>query len=623
MPSHPLKTALRFVAILAGLLLMLSAPARATTIVRMSDEALTLGADAIVAGTVVAVGAERTHGGAIYTAVTLAVQEVLKGYVPSATVTLRERGGVLDGEEVHVYGTPAYAPGESVIAFLTQDGEGRLRTSQMVLGKFTIEGEATGAPVAVRHLEDEGVIVVGAALLQSSDPAEHRPLAAFKDRIRSLVRMQPVPAMRGPLAAATLAPATTAPDVQGFKLFGNTRWFEPDEGRPVRLLVDQGGDAKIGATASRNAIDAAFAAWTNVTGASIVLQSAGAATPTRDAFCDGASKIVFNDPFEDVTDPSSCGGILAIGGYCAGTATRTVNGVEFKQIAEGDIIFNDGWGNCSFWNQTNLAEVATHELGHTIGLAHSTDASATMYSFAHFDGRGASVMADDVAGLRFIYPETSGPTPVPTPTAPPPPDADADGVPDALDNCPAAPNAAQTDGDGDGFGDACDNCAAVANPDQRAADACGALVVHSFRATLARNGAGDRLQLRGAFDTRSAGVTMGAIAGATLDLGLHRPDGTPVAALQVPAGSWKSNRRGTQLVVVDRDGTLLGGPARVTLRSRDGVRYTIIITARGLTLDGTRVPELLVTLDVASDTYAGASTCRIGRTGTYVRCTEP
>ena len=43
-------------------------------------------------------------------------------------------------------------------------------------------------------------------------------------------------------------------------------------------------------------------------------------------------------------------------------------------------------------------------------------------------------------------------------------DDDGDGVLDALDNCPADPNPAQTDGDLDGVGDACDNCPAEANP---------------------------------------------------------------------------------------------------------------------------------------------------------------
>lgn len=46
------------------------------------------------------------------------------------------------------------------------------------------------------------------------------------------------------------------------------------------------------------------------------------------------------------------------------------------------------------------------------------------------------------------------------------PDGDADSVPDALDNCPGAPNTDQADGDFDLIGDACDNCPGEANPGQ-------------------------------------------------------------------------------------------------------------------------------------------------------------
>jgi hypothetical protein len=54
-------------------------------------------------------------------------------------------------------------------------------------------------------------------------------------------------------------------------------------------------------------------------------------------------------------------------------------------------------------------------------------------------------------------------------------DEDADGVEDALDNCPALPNADQADGDLDALGDACDNCPLEPNPDQE--DTFGAVGV--------------------------------------------------------------------------------------------------------------------------------------------------
>jgi outer membrane protein assembly factor BamB len=52
-------------------------------------------------------------------------------------------------------------------------------------------------------------------------------------------------------------------------------------------------------------------------------------------------------------------------------------------------------------------------------------------------------------------------------------DADGDGLSDAIDNCPAVPNADQLDMDGDEVGDACDNCSSLPNADQLDVDADG------------------------------------------------------------------------------------------------------------------------------------------------------
>src|SRR5262249_44271417 len=155
--------------------------------------------------------------------------------------------------------------------------------------------------------------------------------------------------------------------------------------------------------------------------------------------------------------------------------------------------------------------------------------SATMYSFAHFDGRGASLTADDAAGVSYLYPGTVDPnaTPVPTPTVqttPAPPDADGDGVPDAIDDCPAIPNPGQEDVDGDGLGDLCDNCIAVANPDQNPADACGLLVISGLRIAIGKTNGEDSISVKGRFDAAIASA-MSDVAGHPLTMALDTVDG--------------------------------------------------------------------------------------------------
>lgn len=135
--------------------------------------------------------------------------------------------------------------------------------------------------------------------------------------------------------------------------------------------------------------------------------------------CDGKNTIQFNDPFDEIGAPVNCGGTLAIGGFCStDSSTSTVNGTTFVRITEGDVMINDGFAGCAFWIATNLAEVMTHELGHTIGLAHSSEnpsetnpvlKDATMYYLAHFDRCGAAIRSDDIACVRALYPAAQPP----------------------------------------------------------------------------------------------------------------------------------------------------------------------------------------------------------------------
>jgi hypothetical protein len=69
----------------------------------------------------------------------------------------------------------------------------------------------------------------------------------------------------------------------------------------------------------------------------------------------------------------------------------------------------------------DFVEVMAHEVGHVLGLAHACGdlesppcsgavAAALMGAFAHGDGRGARLAADDRAAIRFLYPAPDEPS---------------------------------------------------------------------------------------------------------------------------------------------------------------------------------------------------------------------
>lgn len=394
--------------------------------------------------------------GTLATYVTIDVTVVHRGPAELDRVVLREPGGRY-GDLVHeVDAVPDYRVGEEVFAFLEPTADGALRTTGMFFGKFAVGPVSeSGASEATRDLDGRGrirhrptdrpetfsvadlasiAVTVRPAITRegrtgrfgltprrrtaappaapawSATPTE-LPLLEW-DAIESVAGDRP-----GPATAAWLGSEPgPVPELQAFRTLSSsspTRFFDVDSGVTLTMDVERAGNPLGNGPAAVAEIERALAAWTDVPESRIALAVGDddaqftAANPSSPASAYPPGHVVlFGDPYGDISDPSGCSGVLAIGGYWrSGSTGPDVNGETFYRGLRRYVIFNNDF-ECFLGNPDNLAEVATHEIGHAIGIGHSSVPDAIMRSSAYGGSRGPRLGDDDRDAVHCLYPHT-------------------------------------------------------------------------------------------------------------------------------------------------------------------------------------------------------------------------
>lgn len=388
---------------------------RASTFIIPPDDDLIIGARLIIRGKVLSTSCQADDQRHIFTYIRIRVRQVLKGQIDEPEIVIKEEGGQVGTRGSLTFGAPQFKAGEKVLLYLDARRDGSLRVYQMFLGKFSIAPDtATGRRFVVRDNGGNNISVIQSGINGESGPATSRmELSAYLDMVRTRAEAtrersqafantyyKDFSLIATPAEYVSVGDGEFAPDY----VFGSSppaRWFEPDTGDTVSYAVNPDG-----APTSRivDDVTAALNAWSSVAGCALRLVNNGAS----DVCSVRPNSIVFNNCDNWFSPTPNCGTILALGAMnWDSSQSRVINGTTFVKIFSGHVSFNP-YASCFFSDRCRVQEIATHEVGHTLGLAHSQFSDATMSSTAHFDGRCASIRQDDINAVLFMYPAAGG-----------------------------------------------------------------------------------------------------------------------------------------------------------------------------------------------------------------------
>ncbi|MFP6592759.1 MAG: matrixin family metalloprotease, partial [Candidatus Latescibacterota bacterium] len=178
-------------------------------------------------------------------------------------------------------------------------------------------------------------------------------------------------------------------------------------GDEIPYRIDAVGSDDLGTARTAQILRESFAVWEDVEGSRLRFRDEGSSTGIEASRRDRQNLLIF-DETGDVLDAPAGSGIIAV--------TRMDSDVRTGNILDADIVFNGRdfrFASEPTAGRILLRDVAVHEIGHFIGLDHTPlsgtpERRPTMNPFYFGDGgEAATLAADDITGIRALYPTTA------------------------------------------------------------------------------------------------------------------------------------------------------------------------------------------------------------------------
>jgi hypothetical protein len=381
---------------IGGMLLTVAVHHAGATALPISPETLVRDAAIAFEGTPYAYDIFPGTDGCIYTEIHIKVSRVYRGILP-ACIRMRHPGGRI-GDDEHIENqSPTFVLGQPYLIL------GAIRNDGTLCAREGIAGVVPISTATIDTADAPSPYTTLVALLQE------RPAVAGGDvDVRSQASTWPVPDI---LPAGDLTLTTNGI---------SARFTAVDRGEPLSYILDMDTlPTNVAPAEARTAIERAIAAWEDASSARFAYAGTQSLGKTAAGFSGNAPAdilIQLHDNYGHITNAHTLGvggrrtrsnlTLLPNGGMGGRLGTN-----EFDQMRHAYVILNHT--SEALQNLMTLEEVLTHEVGHNLSVAHSSEDAeetdnqrkqAVMFFQAHEDGRGAALGTWDSNAVYQAYP---------------------------------------------------------------------------------------------------------------------------------------------------------------------------------------------------------------------------